>query len=609
MTNISSSFLSFSTRSTTCLFLMAALLWSCSSKAQYTITFQVDTKHITPQNITIRGSVSPLSWDKDYRLTDEDGDGIYTATISFKTSDRSVQFRFVNEGETELQGSDARRIFFKDEPITKTYIFNEFDYYTAKDLEQLTYTPEQIKEDVAVLGEVATYLHPYIYGYLDSIAFQTKLAQLEADLLAEPTLVNAYKEISKFAAYIKCSHTFTNPWNQNKTIKKAIFFTPDKIPFTFQRVGKRLFIDKNASDNERLTSGLEIKSINGVATDSILSTLAQYVTSDGSNYEKKLERVSLSGVEKFPLFDIFHSIVFGSATEFELALTNHSTGEAFIETVKATSKTNRTKVLLERYGDLETSLRDGWKFKLLNEEIGRLTIRSFAVQRNEFDWKEIIDNAFDELNIKQVPNLIIDIRGNEGGQSEVGEYILERVVQAPITSPAMQSSVRYLTIPDAYQQHISTWAKFPYNFTKKVARQRADGSYLLKSRYALPAKTYRPKRNGYKGKVYLLTDASNSSATHLMATYAKHMDNVTLVGQETGGNQLGTNGSFIFFLRLPNTGVEVDIPAIHMVVPPLEGQARDGGIEPDVVVRRNWEDVISGTDSELERVLAMIDEQ
>lgn len=569
------------------------------------INLGVDMKGLDARSVGIKGSISPLSWDKIYPLSDQDGDGIYEAEITFNTSKRSLKFKFVNDGQMELEGSDERIAWFQDEVSSKSYSFNEYDFYTKEQLAQIAFTEAQIKEDVALIGKALQHIHPAVYKFTDSVSMQANLAVLEAEMLAQPDLITAYKAISKFTATIKCSHTFTNPWNQWTRIKKAIFYQPDKLPFTFKRLGMQLFIDKNASGNKNLKSDLEILSINGVQVDAILTTLAQYVTADGSNYEKKLDRLSLTGSEKFSLFDIFYPIVFGSYDQFELELKNIQTGELFTEVVSATSKTNRTKILAERYDDLETSLRDGWSFVLIDDKTGILKIKSFAIQRNEFDWQAIIDNAFEELNRKEIPNLIIDLRENEGGQGEVGEYILERIIKQPFAAPGIQSSVRYLTIPESLRKNISTWDNFPYNFTNKVD-YKVDDRYMLKQRYSVAGKTYKPKKNGYKGEVFLITDASNSSATHLMAAYAKKIERITLVGQETGGNQLGTNGSFIFFLRLPNTQIDLDIPAINMFVPPLSGKAVDGGIQPDVLVSKTIEDVISGRDVEVEKILSII---
>ena len=571
-----------------------------------TVVFEVAANEEDIQNIGIRGSVSPLSWNKTYPMTDEDGDGIFEAKITFNTSNPYVKFKFTNGANVELDGSDSRIVWFKEETIHKVYDYNEFEYYTEEQIERLTYTKAQIQEDLKLLNGAIQYLHPAVFQYIDSASLQMELKQIESELIEGSNLVSFYNSISKFVAKIKCSHTFTNPWNQGPDVEKAIFYQPDKLPITFHRIGNKLFVDKNASKSERIASGLEILGINEISTDSILNCLTQYVTSDGNNYEKKLERLSLNGSEKYSLFDIFYSSVFGSFDQFELQLKNHQTGAQFIETIDAVSKTHRTKILQERYGNIRTTLRDGWNFELLNEQLGALTIKSFAVQRNEFNWKNIIDDAIDELNDKSVPNLIIDIRGNEGGQGEVGEYILERIFQKPFYAPAMESSVRYLTIPNDYKNHISTWNKFPYDFNGKIENTQR-GRFYLKQKYSVAGKTYKPRKNGYKGKVYLITDASNSSATHLMASYAKQVDEITIVGQATGGNQLGTNGGFIFFLRLPNSRIVVDIPVVNMFIPPISGEPKDGGIEPDIYVEKSLRDFIEDRDPAIEKILSIID--
>ena len=108
-----------------------------------------------------------------------------------------------------------------------------------------------------------------------------------------------------------------------------------------------------------------------------------------------------------------------------------------------------------------------------------------------------------------------------------------------------------------------------------------------------------------RGKFFLMTDATNSSATHLMASYAKQIDGITLVGQETGGNQLGLNGSFIFFLRLPNTKIELDIPVVNMYVP-MNKTPIDGGVKPDIAIQKNPKDIVNGVDTELNRLLEII---
>ncbi len=570
-----------------------------------TVSLQLDTRDLQDvKTVSLRGNIAPLSESQSYQLIDSDADGVYDVKIKFKTSKKNVKFKFLVNGIEELKDSDPRVIWLKDEPVAGRYIYNEYNYYAQEEIGRISYTSAQIEEDVAILKKIVQYVHPNIYKYRDSLELQADFELLEADMKGNPSINNCYGAISKFAAKVKCSHTFTNPWNQSSTMEKANFYQPDKIPFTFNRIGRRLFIDKNASDNTALKKGLEITYINETPTAQVLTELADYVTSDGNNYEKKLERLLVTGEEKFSMFDIFYPIAFGSKKQFVLALRDITTGEEFTTKVTSISKTKRSQKLGERYGNLKSSLEEGWTFEIINDDVARLSISSFAVQRNEFDWKAYLDDVFKQLSGNSIPNLVIDIRGNEGGQGIVGKYILERVIQKPFKVNAMQSSVRYLEIPSGFKKYISTWDKFPYDFSGKVSSER-EGRYYLKDRYVLKGSTMKPKRGHFKGRVFLITDASNSSATHLMAAYAKQIENVTIVGQETGGNQMGTNGSYMFFLRLPNTRVELDIPVIHNYVLPKQ-KAEDRGIEPDLAVEKSPQDFINNVDTELNTILNLI---
>jgi hypothetical protein len=75
-----------------------------------------------------------------------------------------------------------------------------------------------------------------------------------------------------------------------------------------------------------------------------------------------------------------------------------------------------------------------------------------------------------------------------------------------------------------------------------------------------------------------------------------------LVGVATGGNQRGINGGAFFFVRLPASGIEFDLPLIG-TFPPVS--APDEGIEPDVKVETSALDIATGIDAPLERALTL----
>ncbi len=133
-------------------------------------------------------------------------------------------------------------------------------------------------------------------------------------------------------------------------------------------------------------------------------------------------------------------------------------------------------------------------------------------------------------------------------------------------------------------------------------KELGDGFYTWKN--TEPRDTeFAVSGNAYQGKIYLLVNSANSSATYYLASFLKQNGLATLVGQETGGNRRGLTGSQMFFLRLPNSKIEIDIPLIGTY--PL-GPQPDQGLLPDVYVKPSVEDVARGIDAEMEVVKRLI---
>ncbi len=101
---------------------------SCVQKTHIkNVTFKVDMSAVeNPQNVGIRGNFTDNPWSDTAPLTDDNNDGIYEGTFSQKTAVNSVQFKFVNNGEFELDGQDNRSIQFEYKPETIVYeaVFN-----------------------------------------------------------------------------------------------------------------------------------------------------------------------------------------------------------------------------------------------------------------------------------------------------------------------------------------------------------------------------------------------------------------------------------------------------------------------------------------------------
>jgi C-terminal processing protease CtpA/Prc len=121
---------------------------------------------------------------------------------------------------------------------------------------------------------------------------------------------------------------------------------------------------------------------------------------------------------------------------------------------------------------------------------------------------------------------------------------------------------------------VSSWDDSFRDFGELPAA--GDGFFLRKE--AEP-RTIEPAAEAYAGKVELLIDEANSSATFMLASIVKEHGLATLIGRETGGNRRGTNGGRVAFLKLPASGIEVDVPLVGYFPPTPQP---DRGIVPDI---------------------------
>ena len=101
----------------------------------------------------------------------------------------------------------------------------------------------------------------------------------------------------------------------------------------------------------------------------------------------------------------------------------------------------------------------------------------------------------------------------------------------------------------------------------------------------------------------VLCDASNSSATFGFDQTCKDNGLATLIGQTTGGNRRGINGGAFFFLKLPASQLETDLPLIASF--PTTPQP-DAAIEPDIAVATTAQDIAVGRDPQMQAATKLL---
>lgn len=462
-------------------------------------------------------------------------------------------------------------------------------------------TSEELQSDFHVLKAVLLNYHPGLYRFQDSLTVTKLFDNLEQQLNRNLSLAEAYLIFSKFTASLKCGHTYCNFYNQSNLIKDSLFNGKDKVPFTFSVFKKKMYVDKNVSNNKELKEGSEISEINDVPVAIIIDTLMKYVKGDGNNNLKRLNDLNLSGMGKFETFDIFFPLLFPPINDsYTFKIKQPDNNDIITVKTNPVSRTERFALIESKYGKQPSTFDDLWEFKLLNNEIGYLRIGTFVTNKLTIDWKKFISNAFKELAQNNIHHLIIDIRGNEGGDDEVNIILGKNLAKKQIDFPAYKELLRYETVSDEFRPYLNTWDKSFYDRSGQLIKLD-NGYYTWKKGKDISA--IKQNKKAFQGNTYLLVDAANSSATFFLTASLKENKIATIVGSETGGNLKGTNGGQLFFLRLPNSKIEIDIPLIGYY--PLTEQP-DRGINPDVEIPLDVSDILSKEDIVLEKTMELI---
>ncbi len=568
------------------------------------VTFSVDMRKAPVQggSVGLRGSVSPLSWDSSLPLMDTDGDGIFSVQVTF-APDLSlpiVEYKFlVNDTLWEL-GAENRILSLKHperKPLTE--LWNQNNGFSPADLPLLS--AADLHSDLDLLRQ-AFALHPGVYRFRSRAAVDSAFAATRQQFNQPHTWAQAWLAFSRLTAFIQCGHTFLNPLNQPGFVQQLLLNTPDKLPFIFSVAEGRMVITHNAVDHPGVAAGTEVLAIGGRPVPEILTGILPFMKADGGNDAHRLARMQLNGYEPYEPFDLFFPLIFPPQNgQYQLTLRDPD-GQITETAVPVMAQSDRYQRLRARGVTLPGSYDALWSFEVLDGQTAVMRFLTFSTFNFTFEWKDFIDRAFEEMKEKGILNLIVDIRGNEGGDDLVLYVLGKNLARKPLVTPPATDRLAYEVVPAELQPYCFSWTDDYKDYRGKVV-PTPDGAFTWKK--PTPPMKIRGSKKAFGGDLYVLVDAANSSATFYMAQILQYNDLGTLIGQTTGGSQRGLNGGQMIFFRMPHTGLEVDIPIFGTV---YEGKP-DGGITPDVPVTRTVKDLQAGRDPEMARALELIGEK
>ncbi len=216
-----------------------------------------------------------------------------------------------------------------------------------------------------------------------------------------------------------------------------------------------------------------------------------------------------------------------------------------------------------------------------------------------YGLKGFFRRSFRALRKNEIGHLMIDVRGNGGGSvtnsTLISRYISDHKFKVSDSLYAIAKKKKY----SRYIKNDFFNRLFLTFFTKR----KSDGFHhfrYFEKHYFKPK-----KRNHFDGQSYIITGGNSFSATTLFASSLIKQDNVTVVGEETGGGAYGNSAWLIPDVTLPETKVRFRLPLFRLVIDknyPKNGK----GVQPEVESKPTIDAIKRGVDFKLEKAMELI---
>lgn len=453
-------------------------------------------------------------------------------------------------------------------------------------------TPPPRPQDIQIVLD-ALQLHPGMARYWPARDAMLGLDRMGLDWPTQDRRTR-YLALARFLARIQCGHSYPNFFNQRRPVQEELFGGIPRVPFTFRWLGETMVVTGEAGGDTSLPPGTIITRLNGRRPRDILRTLLPLVRADGGNDGKRRALLEMRGDDVLETFDIYHGLTFGGTARDPIRITaRQPDGRTVTRDLASASLASR------RAGVPAESAGDGpvWQWNERPDGVAVLTMPGWTLYNSSWDWRAWLDERLSSL--PRGGKLIVDIRNNEGGL-DCGDAILARLTDRDLNLAAYERRVRFRTTPETLNPYLDTWDNSFRNLGESA--EDIGGGYFrlppVEGAGVIPARGPR-----IAARVAVLTSAVNSSATFQFAARCRQTGFARLFGGTTGGNRRGINGGAFFFVRLPDSGLEFDLPLIGTF--PTAPQP-DAGIIPDVAVTPTANDIAAGRDPVLDAALSWL---
>jgi hypothetical protein len=415
------------------------------------------------------------------------------------------------------------------------------------------YSVDELQADVKFLQATLEKKHPNLYLYTPKEKLNLFFDSLYRCIVEPLSELEFYNLVTLINSKIKDGHTMLLPGTE------AVEYYNESskfLPFNFSILNERLYVNMNCSSDSSIKEGAEILRLNGSDAKDIIKFLFTRQIRDGYNQTYPIWILTT-------YFKEYYGFSFGHPNTYTLM---HKTTEAdsLTTTINALPKDSIRFYRQSRYANRNSISTEKKGITLqIDKHLSTATlgINSFDgdILRSVYNqnFKKTMKESFKKINEEHIQNLILDIRNNQGGDFETGKFLL---------SYLLRESITYL----------------PYCREKQ---------------------TIRPKKNSFKGNIYVLINGGSFSSSVILCSYLEATKRAIFIGEETGGNKTIISGNSIDEM-LPKTKIIFQVSTTKYAIEKRNNLGH--GIIPTYKTNFTIDDIINEKDITKELALDII---
>ncbi|GAB4017824.1 S41 family peptidase [Spirosoma migulaei] len=451
-----------------------------------------------------------------------------------------------------------------------------------------TLTPEQLQTDFTRFRTALNEVHPEMYRYTPKPVFDSLFSVTAAQLNRPMTQQEFYVTMTPLLVALRDGHI---KWIVSGKDEHYPFYADKLFPVKLYVLGEKAWVTGNYG-SVTVPDGAEVTAINGKPMADIIRTLLPRMTfADGNRIGGKLEDLNryFSGyyatfIEAPTTFNLAYQIG-GEAKTITLQPVTEQTIKAYAETHKASPQ----KPFRLTFTDPQTAL---------------MTIERFMGDKKEQDYTQFLADSFREIKQKNVQNLVLDLRDNEGGEESWGVQLYRYFAGQPFRY------YDHIRVRQKKSYSFPAWTSKLYRMAKGLAVKKRGTDYVFTWHRGL--RKTKPKADAYHGNLYVLLNGTSFSVTtefaaRLHADRQRRPGETVFIGQESGGGYKVNSSGIFTITQLPNSKIDLGIGMFGFNMANVSAYPyADRGIIPDHRVEPTVDDVLNHNDRVMSYTLTLI---